>query len=78
MRKLISVYVLCFTILSTSESVWAEDWPTYMHDGQRSGVTGEKLELPLDLLETSLNNLKSQIDTRDDFLRRKKKMGLIQ
>ena len=24
-----------------------EDWPTYMHDSQRSGVTGEQLPLPL-------------------------------
>jgi len=26
---------------------WGEDWPTYMHDNQRSGVTGERLPLPL-------------------------------
>src|SRR5580765_7306697 len=25
----------------------AEDWPTYMHDNARSGVTGESLPLPL-------------------------------
>jgi len=25
----------------------AEDWPTYMHDNARSGVTGESLRLPL-------------------------------
>lgn len=28
-------------------SVSAEDWPTYMHDYSRSGVTAEKLKLPL-------------------------------
>ncbi len=27
--------------------VMAEDWPTYMHDPARSGVTGEKLALPM-------------------------------
>lgn len=27
----------------------AEDWPTYRHDNRRSGVTNEKLELPLKL-----------------------------
>ena len=26
---------------------WAEDWPTYRHDGRRSGVTKEKLTFPL-------------------------------
>ena len=25
----------------------AEDWPTYLHDNARSGITGESLELPL-------------------------------
>jgi hypothetical protein len=25
----------------------AEDWPTYMHDSARSGVSGESLKLPL-------------------------------
>jgi outer membrane protein assembly factor BamB len=28
----------------------AGDWPTYRHDNQRSGVTSEKLEAPLDAL----------------------------
>jgi outer membrane protein assembly factor BamB len=28
-------------------SVRAEDWPTYQHDNRRSGVTAEKLDLPL-------------------------------
>jgi len=30
----------------------AEDWPTYMHDAARSGVSGESLKLPLDALWT--------------------------
>ena len=33
-------------LLGTSAGlVWADDWPTYMHDNHRSGVTAESLEL---------------------------------
>jgi len=47
MIKSISHFVLCLAILVGAEWVRAEDWPTYMHDRQRSGVTAEKLALPL-------------------------------
>lgn len=32
-----------------SEQLRAEDWPTYLHDNRRSGVTREHLQLPLSL-----------------------------
>ncbi len=28
-------------------AAWGEDWPTYQHDNNRSGVTGEALPMPL-------------------------------
>lgn len=31
-----------------ASSALAEDWPTYMHDAERSGVSGEALPLPLE------------------------------
>ena len=31
--------------VSVPTSAIAEDWPTYMHDNSRSGVTGESLDL---------------------------------
>ena len=40
--------VLCFAIFTGADLARAEDWPMYMHDKQRSGVTAERLELPLD------------------------------
>ena len=39
----IVVAVLC----TAGVTAWAEDWPTYMHDNARSGVTAESLPLPL-------------------------------
>jgi outer membrane protein assembly factor BamB len=33
--------------LSAAPVGWAEDWPTYQHDPARSGVTNERLQLPL-------------------------------
>ena len=47
MMKFTSHFALCFAILAGADWVKAEDWPTYMHDKQRSGVTAERLELPL-------------------------------
>ncbi|MBN2312509.1 MAG: PQQ-binding-like beta-propeller repeat protein, partial [Sedimentisphaerales bacterium] len=47
MMKSVSHFVLCLIILAGAEGVKAEDWPTYMHDRQRSGLTAEKLQLPL-------------------------------
>jgi len=36
-----------FAALVDPGTISAEDWPTFMHDSHRSGVTAEKLELPL-------------------------------
>ncbi|MHC4327014.1 MAG: outer membrane protein assembly factor BamB family protein [Planctomycetota bacterium] len=47
MYKYISLFVLYFAILVCPESAKAADWPTFMHDSHRSGVTGEQLKLPL-------------------------------
>ena len=39
---------LCLTIgLALSSSAFADDWPTFMHDNARSGVTAERLTPPL-------------------------------
>lgn len=51
LRIVIGLVVL-LTGLSTSNRARAEDWPTYMHDNQRSGVTSEALKLPLSKLWT--------------------------
>jgi len=47
MIRSISHFVLCSAILAGAELARAEDWPTYMHDRHRTGVTAERLELPL-------------------------------
>jgi len=47
MYKCASFFVLNLLILAVSGPAVAEDWPTYMHDNRRSGVTGERLEVPL-------------------------------
>ena len=47
MNKYVSLFALHFAILIVPGSAQAEDWPTFMHDNQRSGVTGERLKLPL-------------------------------
>ena len=39
------VFVAC---LVAGLACGAEDWPTYRHDNQRSGITSERLDLPLD------------------------------
>ncbi len=43
------VLVLLSAILFICQSATAEDWPTYAHDNQRSGVTSDQLSLPLHL-----------------------------
>ena len=47
MYKYVSLFTLCSLIFVNPASTKAEDWPTFMHDKHRSGVTGERLELPL-------------------------------
>ncbi len=47
MYKHASLFALCLAILVNCELAKAEDWPTFMHDSHRSGVTGEQLQLPL-------------------------------
>ncbi|MBN2592511.1 MAG: PQQ-binding-like beta-propeller repeat protein [Sedimentisphaerales bacterium] len=47
MYKYVSLVVLCGLIFTNPASLNAEDWPTFMHDKHRSGVTNERLELPL-------------------------------
>ena len=45
-------YRLCVSsvlALLLCRTVGAEDWPTYMHDNARSGITAEELALPLSL-----------------------------
>jgi outer membrane protein assembly factor BamB len=39
----------CLAALCLASPVAAADWPTYRHDAQRSGITGEQLALPLSL-----------------------------
>ncbi|MBN2377747.1 MAG: PQQ-binding-like beta-propeller repeat protein [Sedimentisphaerales bacterium] len=40
-----SLYFLFAGIMLSAGLVWADDWPTYMHDNHRSGVTAESLVL---------------------------------
>jgi outer membrane protein assembly factor BamB len=47
MYKYVSLFALYFVILINPGPTDAEDWPTFMHDKHRSGVTGERLEPPL-------------------------------
>jgi outer membrane protein assembly factor BamB len=47
MYKYVFSLALCSFIFTHTETARAEDWPTFMHDKHRSGVTGERLELPL-------------------------------
>jgi outer membrane protein assembly factor BamB len=47
MYKYISLLVLFLAILIKPGITKAEDWPTFMHDNQRSGVTSEQLQPPL-------------------------------
>jgi len=47
MYKYVSLFTLYFVILFNPGATKADDWPTFMHDNHRSGVTSEQLELPL-------------------------------
>ncbi len=47
MSKYVSLFALYLVILVNPGATQAEDWPAFMHDNQRSGVTSERLELPL-------------------------------
>jgi outer membrane protein assembly factor BamB len=49
--KLASIAALVLLLL-LPEGVRGEDWPTYRHDRLRSAVTGEQLQLPLELCWT--------------------------
>lgn len=44
-RSLIAAGLIGFALVA---QLRADDWPTYRHDNQRSGVTAEKLAFPLD------------------------------
>jgi len=47
MYKYISLFVLFLVVFVNPGITKAEDWPTFMHDNQRSGVTSEQLQPPL-------------------------------
>ncbi|HUU17691.1 MAG TPA: PQQ-binding-like beta-propeller repeat protein [Sedimentisphaerales bacterium] len=47
MYKYVSLFALYIVILFNPGATKADDWPTFMHDNHRSGVTSEQLELPL-------------------------------
>jgi outer membrane protein assembly factor BamB len=39
------IFRVCFVLLLIGTVGWAEDWPTYRHDHQRSGITTEDLDV---------------------------------
>ncbi|RJP24380.1 MAG: hypothetical protein C4527_18890 [Candidatus Omnitrophota bacterium] len=39
--------IVVFLVPLLCDSAFAEDWPTYMHDITRSGVSGEQLQVPM-------------------------------
>ena len=47
MYKYISLFILFLVVFVNPGITKAEDWPTFMHDNQRSGVTSEQLQPPL-------------------------------
>jgi len=47
MNKCVVACFFCLGSLIVCGSARAEDWPTFGHDNRRSGVTRERLELPL-------------------------------
>ncbi len=47
MHKHVALLTVIFAVLANPVVTDAEDWPTFMHDRNRSGVTVERLELPL-------------------------------
>ena len=38
----------CVLLVSFTHPLLGDDWPTYLHDNRRSGVTGEQLKFPLE------------------------------
>ena len=46
-RELFGLPLACLVALSFGGVVRAGDWPAYLHDNARSGVTSESLQLPL-------------------------------
>jgi outer membrane protein assembly factor BamB len=47
MYKQVSLFILLIAAFVNSGTTRGEDWPTFMHDNQRSGVTSEQLQPPL-------------------------------
>ena len=47
MYKYVCLLSLCSLFFANTVTTRAEDWPTFMHDKHRSGVTAERLKLPL-------------------------------
>ncbi|MHC4116990.1 MAG: outer membrane protein assembly factor BamB family protein [Planctomycetota bacterium] len=47
MYKYASLFAVVIAALVNPGRTRADDWPTFMHDKHRSGVTAERLELPL-------------------------------
>ena len=47
MRKYVSLFAFCCLFFASPSLLKAGDWPTFMHDNHRSGVTAERLEFPL-------------------------------
>jgi outer membrane protein assembly factor BamB len=47
MRRFTSLTSLCL-LMAMGRPTYGQDWPTYMHDNFRSGVTEVQLELPLE------------------------------
>ena len=43
-----AAFCFAFLIVAIVCMAAASDWPTYQHDNQRSGVTDEHLDLPLE------------------------------
>ena len=39
------IAIACFASVFVSRCALGDDWPTYMHDNRRSGVTGETVTL---------------------------------
>ena len=42
-----TAWLSCLAVLIGLTAVRAEDWPTYRHDAARSGVTSQKLQMPM-------------------------------
>ena len=44
------IALVCFIVSAFFNVATAQDWPTYQHDNERSGITTEQLELPLEVI----------------------------